>query len=57
MMHLMHKNYGDCIGDCEEEMRKVDEVFLRLQDNAPAHTSQVVMAAAGSFLFHCILQI
>ena len=33
-------------GNCKKEERKIDSMFLPLQDNAPAHTSPVTMTAA-----------
>ena len=33
-------------GNCKKEVRKTDSRVLLLQDNAPAHMSQVAMTAA-----------
>ena len=48
--------------DCEEKKRKVDSRCSALQDNAPAHTSQIAMAAVTKCClevppFCCILKI
>ena len=42
---LCRRTEAAASGDSEEEERKVDSRRSALQDNAPAHTSQVAMAA------------